>query len=262
MAWRRQVALSGVRAPDRWPTIAVWSVSQLSRLVFSGAPVGARAALAHRHGVRPAVGAWTTVLETVWTISISPFVVFATLPAWGQHVEGWRVLSIVALAPGALLLWVVARPVRALTWIAHVLRRVPGLRRLVPDDIETLAVDLRPREALGLLGRYLLNYLLRTLAFVVLLGGMTHLSPGLVFTAVGAHALGRLVGALALFAPGGIGPREGATALVLAPLIGSAALILVAAARLAELVAEALLLLVSRVVAGTADGRRAEEHVP
>lgn len=247
MAWRRQVALAGVSAPGRWPTLAVWSSSQLSRMLFPGAPVGARAVLAHEHGVRRAVGAWTTLLELVWTLSISPFVVLATLPAWAAYAEGWRVFGIAAVVPAGVLLWVVARPVRALGWVARVLRRLPVLRRMVPDDIESVAVDLGPRDAAGLFGRYLANYVIRMLAFLVLLAGMADLTTSLLVTAIGANALGRFVGTIALFAPGGIGPREGVIALVLAPLLGSGVLVLVAVARLSELVAEAIVLVVARL---------------
>lgn len=256
-AWRRQVVLAGGSAPGRWPTLAVWSSSQLSRMLFPGAPVGARAVLAHEHGVRRAVGAWTTLLEIVWTLSISPFVVLATLPAWAGYAQGWRVFSVAAVIPAGMLLWVVARPVRALGWVARTLRRLPVLRRMVPDDVETVAVDLGPRDAGELFARYLANYVIRMLAFLVLLLGMADLTAGLLVTAIGASALGRFVGTIAIFAPGGIGPREGVTALVLAPLLGSGVLVLVAAARLAELVAEAIVLVTARLGARTPTAQEA-----
>jgi hypothetical protein len=239
-AWRRQVAASGTPAPAWVPATAVWSASQLYRLVFPGAPVGARAVLARRHGVRGAVGAWTAVLELAWTLSIGPFVVLATLPWWGDQAGSYRWLAVAAVLPALLLLWVTIRPGAALRAIVAALCRVPPVARRLPDDLASVGVDLERGDVARLAGLYLLNTAVRLAAFVVLLAGLADLTAALAATAIGASALGRLVGTVAVFAPGGIGPREGVSALVLAPAIGAAALVLVAIARLVEIVAEAL----------------------
>lgn len=248
-AWRWQVTRTSDVTVLFRDALVVWSTSQLSRLVFPGAPIGARAVLGRSYGVRGAVGAWTTLLEIVWMLSIGPFVVLVTLPAWGSHAEGWQWLGWAAVVPGVLVLWVVARPRRALRWTADVLRRVPVAKRLVPDAVEDVAVDLSVRETASLAGLYLLNYVTRMVAFVALVAGVTSLTSSLLATALGAIALGRFVGTIALFAPGGIGPREGVTALVLGPLLGAGALVLVAVSRLTEVVAEAVVYVGGRLAA-------------
>ncbi|MDP8970702.1 MAG: hypothetical protein M3N52_09475, partial [Actinomycetota bacterium] len=94
---------------------------------------------------------------------------------------------------------------------------------------------------------YAANTGLRLVAFLLLFAavGGSPTADGL--RAVGAWALGQLVGRLAVFAPGGLGPREGATALTVFPAIGGGpALVLVAATRLAEIVAEGLFVAAAR----------------
>lgn len=247
-AWRVQLAVAGGRLPLR-VAVPVWSQSQLSRLLFPGATFGARALLARRHGVAVTVGAVTTVLELVWMLTILPLLVLLTLPWWSQTAQGWEWLGWAAIAPLAVMTAMVLAPASSARGVARVLRRVPGLRRGVPSDDRLVAADLSRRDAVQLTGLYLANNVLREVAFVAVLAGLVDLDVTLVLTAVGASAVGRFVGMLAIFAPGGIGPREGVTALLLAPVIGGGpALVLVAAARLAEIVGEALLWGAGRVL--------------
>lgn len=246
-AWREQVALAGGRLPMR-VAVPVWSQSQLSRLLFPGATFGARALLARRHGVTVTVGALTTVLELVWMLTILPLIVLVTLPWWGSLAAGWDWLAIAAVVPLVVLVAMVTAPAPSARLIARVLRRVPGVRAVVPSEERLAAADLRPRDALELGGLYLANNLAREAAVVTLLAGLVPLSPTLVLTVVGASAVGRFVGMLAIFAPGGIGPREGVMVLVLAPVLGAGtALVLAAAARLVEIAAEAVLYVAGKV---------------
>lgn len=247
-AWRIQLRITGGDLAMR-VAVPVWSQSQLSRLLFPGATFGARALLARRHGIAATVGAATTVLELVWMLTILPLLVLATLPWWSQTAQGWQWLGVAALVPLAVMLAMVVAPAPSARLLARVLRRVPGLRRGVPSDERLAAADLTAGDALELAGLYLGNNLLREVAMVVLLGALVPLGPTVVLTTVGASAVGRFVGMLAIFAPGGIGPREGVTALLLAPVIGGGpALVLVAVARLAEIVAEGLLYAAGKMV--------------
>ncbi len=241
-AWRRSVELTGAKL--RWWTAAdIWSWSQLSRLLGPGATVGARALLARRHGVSVTVGAATSLLEIVWMLSTTPLLILATLPWWLPD------------APDSIawVRWLVVVPVLVLTTLALAPRVVLGATSRFVGLIPFLgergarmsaavdALEISGTDARLLLRRYLLNIGLRLAGFLAIFVGMvgTDVSRELLLRAVGGFALGRFIGALALFAPGGIGPREGVTAAVLGPEMGgAAALVLVAVNRLLEFIAE------------------------
>lgn len=235
-AWLALVALGGAELPapvGRW----VWSSTQLTRYTFGMAQVASRAVVARRYGMSPTAGAMTTILEVIWYSSVNGLVAVATIPWWlsgtGLDWAAW-----LAVVPGLVLALALFRPASFLSlarWSSQlpVLRRVGGLAAAAD-------VPVGRRDTTTLTAAYLGNFAVRLLGFFVLylgVGGPTD-DIGRV---VGAFALGHLIGAVAVFAPGGLGPREGVTAVVLAPLLsGGTILALVAMTRLLELVAELL----------------------
>lgn len=249
VAWQRLVRLGGSSIPLR-PAASVWATSQVSRLIFVGAPVGARAALSRLWGVRPVVGAVTTAFEAAVMVLIDPLLALATLPWWADG-SGLAWLAVAGAVPAAGLIGFALSPPPVLRLVARSLDLLPVLDGMA-DRLRSAADSglLDGHRVRPVLAVYGLNHGLRVLASIILLAAIVPTDVELAVRAVGAYALGRFVGGLAVFAPGGIGPREGAAAAVLAPAIGAGnALLVAAAARVAELVAEALFLLAARVAA-------------
>jgi glycosyltransferase 2 family protein len=264
--WRGLVALVGPRLPLRtawW----IWSVSQLARFGIGFAHVAGRAIVGRRYGVTATAGGVTTLLEIAWYTSVTSTLALVTMPWWLPIGGTLTWLAWVGVVPAGCLLLGLAHPRGMVRVVSRLLDWGP-LARLTRGRLSGLddRVALRRTDTFRLTGMYLVNTSLRLSGFFVLfasLGGDLG-ADGL--QVVGAYAMGHLVGALAVFAPGGIGPREGASALILAPVIGGGpALVLVAAARLLEIVAElaffglAWLLRTLAVPAPTGDGAVSED---
>ncbi len=244
--WRQQLLATGQRLGFR-EGVSVWTTSQFARLLFPGATIGARAVLGARAGVSGPITAVTTVLEQVWSLLSQPLLIVLTMPWWVQLAPQLRWAGLTALAPVALLAGLVVAPMPAIRLSAVILRRVPVVGARIPSSDRLEAADITRSFATGLGVRYLLNAAMRDAIFVLLLSSLVRLDGPEVAAAVGAVALGRLVGLLAVFAPMGLGPREGMTVLVLAPVTGAGpAIVAVAAARLAEVAGEALTWIGSR----------------
>lgn len=246
-AWRR-VLLAGGVALDVRVAAWVWGVSQLARYTVGAAQVGGRAVAGRPYGVTAPAGALTTLVEIAWQTSITALLTLATLPWWLPGAQGLTWLALAAVLPALVLVAGLARPRALLGAIARAFASAP-LRRVtrgrVHDALEKVQVG--HVEALQLTVLYALNTALRLVGFLVLFAAVGGVVAEHGLRAVGAYALGQLVGRLAVFAPGGLGPREGATALVVAPAIGGGpALVLVAAVRLLEMVGEALFFLSAR----------------
>ncbi len=263
-AWRAALAAAGTPLEAR-AAARVWSVSQLARYTVGAAQIGGREVAGRRCGLPAWAGATTALVEICWSGAVTAAIALATAPWWLPGAAGLAWLAWAAALPVAVLLVGLARPDLPPRLAAAVLGR---LRRAAPTTGQPQLEQLRratpttgqpqleqlPRAApttgqpqLGraaaarITGLYLLNSVLRVSAFLALFAAVGGTLPGEGLRAAGALALGQLVGWLAVFAPGGLGPREGATALAAAPATGpTAALVLVAATRLAELAAEAL----------------------
>lgn len=237
--WREVVSLTGTRLAF-WTAAWVWAVSQLARYAVSAAQVGGRAVAGRRYGLSATAGAATTLVEVAWQTSLVAALVLVTLPWWLPGAEGLDWLAVVGVAPVVVLLGGLVHPRGLLTLVARILG-LPPLDRLAGGRLAGAAeaVDLSRADAARVTALFAANTGLRLAAFLLLfvaVGGDLG-TAGL--QAVGASAVGQLVGRVAVFAPGGLGPREGATALVVAPAIGAGpAVVLVAATRLLELVAE------------------------
>jgi glycosyltransferase 2 family protein len=235
-AWRALVAAAGPRLAFA-AAARVWTSSQLARYTIGAAQVPGRVLAGRAHGVGTALGTLTTLVEIAWGMSLTAVVVLATAPAWLPADGSLDWVAIAAVVPAAAVVAGLIAPQRMLQAVARPLRRFGA---------PTAQVDRRLAAAVA--ARYAAVIALRVVVAVALyaaVGGDAHDWPAV----AGAWALGQLAGQLAVFAPGGLGVREGATALVLAPAIGpAAALLLVALIRLAELVAELATFALARVL--------------
>jgi hypothetical protein len=247
--WRRMVAVAGPRLP--WGTAAwIWSVSQLARYTIGAAQVGGRAVMARRYGLAGTTGAVTALVEIGWQTSITAALTLLTLPWWLPGAGDLTWLAWVGVAPVAVLGWGLIAPQGLLRGLAAALQLGP-LHRLIGERVGAAAAGVRltRRTAAELTVRFMLNTGLRLVGFVGLFAAVGGpLSAQGVLLAVGASAAGQLIGRLAVFSPGGLGPREGVTALIVAPALGGGpALVLVAATRLLEVVAEVAFFGLSRL---------------
>jgi glycosyltransferase 2 family protein len=277
-AWRRVLRAAGELIDTR-AAAWVWSVSQLARYMVGAAQVGGRAVAGRRYGLSATAGALTTLVEVAWQAAITATLVLATAPWWLPGASGLAWLAWIGALPAAVLAVGLIRPDLLLRVVAAMLgwrplERLTG-RRMAdgqgvggspptvqgaggsPPTVQGVGgspptwldrVRLPRADAARVTVLYALNSGLRLGAFLSLFVAVSG-SLGLGgLRAVGAYALGQLIGRLAVFAPGGLGPREGATALVVAPAIGGGpALVLVASVRLAEILGEAAFAVLARL---------------
>lgn len=240
-SWGRLLALLGERRPPLTTAWWLWASTQLTRYGLGGAQVVSRAVAVRTLGIPASVGGLTVVLETTLQLCLNVAVVLLTLPVLLGAADVGRLVA-VTVVPLLVLLAVSLQPRRLVLLARAALARLP-----VPDRARRRLGELGvpPRLPLGgvtiLLGWYAVNLALRLGAFLLLL---TTVAPAgvdarLLAIAAGAASLGTLAGRLALFVPGGIGPREGATLLLLGPALGALPAVgLVASVRLVEIAAE------------------------
>lgn len=241
--WRRVLATARIALPygnAAW----VWSVGQLTRYAFvSGVQVGGRAVAGRPYGVPLVAGATSTVVEIAWQTSLTATIALGTAP-WVLRAAGqlsW--LGWVAVVPAVALVALHVAPTPILGAVGRVVRRVrPGFGEAVAK------VQLGRRDAVAISGWFALNTALRLTAFLVLFGSLGGSLGADAALAAGAWALGQLAGRIAVFAPGGIGPQEGVTALILGPTLGPAALVLVGVMRITEILAELAFLGLGRML--------------
>lgn len=234
-AWLGLVSMGGAHlstARGRW----VWATSQLARYAIGMAQVASRALVARRHGLRASAGAITTLLEVVWYACINGLLAVATVPWWLPDAGVLTWAAWFAVLPGLVVVAALVAP-RTFLHLAELAARLPVLNR-IGGLARATDLDVSHHQTRWLTLAYVANAGLRLAGFVALYVGLGG-EVGDILRVTGAFALGHLIGAVAVFAPGGLGPREGVTALMLAPLIGAGpVLMLVGATRLLELVAE------------------------
>jgi uncharacterized membrane protein YbhN (UPF0104 family) len=202
----------------------VWMVSSLSRYLPGGFwPYASRVAMAREVGVKTGVAALSLVLETI-LLGVSALAV--GLPALAMAI-GAPVSPFVA-AVGIVLGLGVLHPQALATG------------RYLPGRLGRMMAEIRPvpyREVLWLFAYYLAFWVLFGVAFMLFAQSLAIDLP--LLQATSSFALAFLAGFVALFAPGGIGVREAAIYLLLAPQVGAtAALTLSVASRLWIMVGE------------------------
>lgn len=210
-SWRRMLSALGHAVPFR-TAARIWTVASLGKYVPGKVwAIAGAVALARDAGVPagPAVTAALTLQGLA--LASGAVVIAATLPsapdiaAAAGSLRIAMVIALVALGGMALLAWP-----SAVDWIN---RRLPQqFARLEPLPVPALVLGFLV-NALAWLGYgFALSLLARGVLSGVVLSG---LGATAVFTA------SYLVGLVALFAPGGVGPREGVLVLLLTPGTGA-----------------------------------------
>jgi uncharacterized membrane protein YbhN (UPF0104 family) len=229
--WRIVVADLGSRVSyaDAW---RIWSFSQLGRYLPGKAwQVVGQVVLARDAGVPARTATLAAFLSVGFMISTGLLV---SLVFVGRMVlERWGALGLLAAVV------VVGLGLSPIAW-PRVLRS--GLRLLGRQEVE-LPLPSRPALLRWLL-YYVLSWLAHGLAFQLFASSFGELGRGIAPQVIGAYALAYVSGLVAVFAPGGLGVREGALGVILASFVGTELPVyaVAVAARLWNVAAELLVL--------------------
>lgn len=187
----------------------IWTIANLGKYVPGKVwQIGAMATLAERAGVSPVAAAGSSIVNQI--VNVATGFLVALVAGWrsfGTLSRGYTGigvgLAVIALA-GILLL------PSMLPFVLDVARRVTGRR---------LEFALIPRRAvyISIVGN-VIAWLMYGVAFELFVAGVTGGHPGTFADYVTAWAWPYIIGYLAVFAPGGIGVREGALAVALGAL--------------------------------------------
>lgn len=228
--WGRMVKELGGPEMGLLTSLRLFFIANLGRYLPGKVwPLLGMAALAQREGVRPATATLAALLSQAFSLAGSLLVGGAILGVgtdlpWIRAVGGWgwvgvgAVLFVLTYPP--LLWWLTAQGLRVI--------RAPRLGGFRPD----------PAFGVRWMALYALSWALQALAFWLLAKGMGFHLP--VWDAGGAYALAYLLGYLAVFAPAGLGVREGFLIRFLEPSVGVNAWALAVTARLWATAAELL----------------------
>lgn len=202
--WRSMLACWDARLPY-WSAARVWSVSNLARYLPGKVwNIGAMGVMAKALGVSPVAASGSAILSTLVNL-LAGFVVavVAGRALLEQSSAGRGTLAIlfVVLASLALLLAPMLMP-----------RIAPAVGRMVGRNVEA---TLPARAVVYALVGNLTAWLLYGAAFQLFVHGLLGPLAGGYAEYLAAYTISYLLGYLAIFAPAGLGVREGAMVTVL-----------------------------------------------
>jgi uncharacterized membrane protein YbhN (UPF0104 family) len=179
----------------------IWSISNLWRYVPGKLwQIGAMSGLALRENVSAAAAAGSAVLSTVLNIASGLAIVL---------VLGWRWPGLISQDARAVAIVLIALAALGLLALPFTLSRFGALvERLTGRDLRLGAPPLRSM-LVALVGN-LVAWLMYGIAFMLFVHGVIGHAAGATWQYVAVYTASYLVGYLVLFAPGGIGVREGA----------------------------------------------------
>ena len=202
--WRSVLGCWEARLPF-WTSARIWSVSNLGRyLPLKVWQIAAMGAMAREAGVSPVAATGSAILGTIVNV-VAGFVVAllggrALLDRTSQG-HGSLAIVFVAVASGALVAAPVVLP-----------RLAPWLGRAIGRPV---SAHLPVRAVIYALIGNVVAWLLYGAAFRAFMVGVLGGAAGGYQEYLAAYTISYLVGYLALFAPAGIGVREGAMVTVL-----------------------------------------------
>ena len=203
--WRSVLGCWDARLPF-WTAARIWSVSNLGRYLPGKIwQIGAMGAMARDVGVSPIAASGSAILGTLVNI-VAGFVVALlggrALLERSSNGHGDLAVAFVVVAAAALL----AAP-------AFLPRLAPWIGRVAGRPVQT---TLPARAVMYALAGNVLAWLLYGAAFRQFMTGLLGGAAGGYAEYLAAYTISYLVGYLALFAPAGLGVREGAMMTVLA----------------------------------------------
>ena len=203
--WRSVLAGWDARLPF-WTAARIWSVSNLGRYVPGKIwQIGAMAAMARDVGVSPLAASGSAILGTLVNLLAGFLVALIggrTLLERSAGGRGTVAVLLVVFAAVSLMAMPAVLP-RVAKWLGRVTGR--------PIDVR-----LPARVVLYALGGNIVAWLLYGAAFQLFVTGVLGHAAGGYAEYLAAYTISYLVGYLVLFAPAGIGAREGAMVAVLA----------------------------------------------
>jgi hypothetical protein len=236
---------------------------------------------------------WRVLLGAAWVPPLGKYVpgkvaaVAGSVYLLRKHgVPGAVAVSIALMADGLaviaglvvstpLLLWEPVRREWPNTWIFCVALAAAGVVALHPRVfVGLINVLLRklgrpPLASMPTLGRYILpvsmsfaQWLFAGLGLWLMTRAVTDVSPRLLPQFIATAALAMTFSYLALFAPGGLGVREGIYLLTLGPMIGASAAVVVVAMRVIQTLIELTLAAVGAVLLRGAGDRATVDDRP
>jgi hypothetical protein len=203
--WRSVLGCWSARLPF-WTAARIWSVSNLGRYLPGKIwQIGAMGAMARDEGISPVAASGSAILGTLVNL-VAGFVVALlggrALLERTSHGNGTLAIAFVLVAAAALL----AAPA-LLPRLAPVLGRIAG---------RPVAARLPTRAVLYALAGNVVGWLVYGAAFRLFMTGLLGGAAGGYAEYLAAYTISYLLGYLALFAPAGLGVREGAMVTVLA----------------------------------------------
>lgn len=188
-----------------WSAARIWSVSNLGRYLPGKIwQIGAMAAMSREVGISPVAASASAILGTLVNV-LAGFVValIGGRALLEQSSQGRGTMAILFVVVGSLAL--LAAPV-VLPRIAPLVGRALG---------RPLTATLPPRAVAHALAGNVIAWLLYGAAFQLFMSGILGRSTGGYPAYLAAYTISYLVGYLALFAPAGLGVREGTMVTVL-----------------------------------------------
>ncbi|HAJ36793.1 MAG TPA: hypothetical protein DCL15_14000 [Chloroflexi bacterium] len=227
--WRRLLCTVGGQLPY-WSALRIWFLSAIVRYIPGNIwqPLSITL-LAQQRGVRPEATLTSIVLyQAIITLAVAPIaaVYFAVTGNWGvltdmmRDVAGWVIA--IGLAPVVVFIVQPALLIGVINWA---LQRMGRSR---------LPHGLTRAELLFALALAVVDWLVWGAAFASLALGIHADTPTEMWTLAGhliaVYPVAYVIGFLSLITPSGLGVREGALYLLLAPVIGGATITLLALA--------------------------------
>jgi hypothetical protein len=203
--WRSVLGCWDARLPF-WMAARIWSVSNLGRYLPGKIwQIGAMGAMARDVGISPVAASGSAILGTLVNL-VAGFVVALlggrALLERSSNGHGTLAVVFVLVAAGSLLGAPAVLP-----------RLAPWLGRLAARPV---AARLPTRAVLYALAGNVAAWLVYGAAFRLFMIGLLGVAAGGYAAYLAAYTISYLVGYLALFAPAGLGAREGAMVTVLA----------------------------------------------
>jgi hypothetical protein len=236
--WRSVIAQFGVRLSYS-DALKLWSFTNVGRYLPGKVwQVVGIAVLGKRHGIDPLRAGGIAVVTLGFMIGTGAMLGLLCLPESGQVAGGLRVG---AIALGLAFLAVIAWP----RVLAEGMHRIPGVRRA--GDVIHVPSRVRLTVVLFAFGAI---WILQGLSFHVLASAWIDLPWSELPRLTGAYAVSHVAGLLAVFAPGGIGVREGILGVLLRPIgdQGLPVYLTAVGSRLLSMIAELVVLAVAIVL--------------
>ncbi len=227
--WRQLLAVVGASLPY-WPAVRVWFLSAVVRYVPGNIWQPLSMTLqCRRRGIVPAATLTSVAFYQILVLlAVTPIAAlyFGVSGDWGLLTDLLQAWTPWLVAAGLLpVLLFVARPswlIELVNWLLAKFHRPP------------LAAGLTRSSAVWLLLLAVLDWLLWGACFACLTFALQAYSPGQMLQLaphlIAVYAVAYAIGLVSLITPSGLGVREGAFYLLLAPLLGGAAVTVAALA--------------------------------